>query len=100
MAADFNVFQKGTVISSVQTGEAIVGYARTAKIAGQNPPEESAEIIRERRMDYYEYMSNSPYPSIVVIEDTDYPDCIGAYWGEINAKVHKGLDFLVYLQMV
>ena len=20
----------------------------------------------------------------------DYPDCIGAYWGEINTKVHKG----------
>ena len=27
---------------------------------------------------------------LVVIEDIDYPDCIGAYWGEINTKVHKG----------
>ena len=41
-------------------------------------------------MNYYEYMANSPKPSVVVIEDTDFPDCIGAYWGEINAKVHKG----------
>ena len=86
----FQRFSKGTVISSIQRGESIVGYARTAKIAGKNPPEKSAEIVRERRMDYYEYISNSLYPSIVVIEDTDFPDCIGAYWGEINAKVHKG----------
>ena len=24
------------------------------------------------------------------MEDLDYPDCIGAYWGEINTTVHKG----------
>ena len=86
----FQHFTKGTMLSSVQSGEVILGYARTAKIAGKTPPEEAAEITRERRMNYYEYMANSPKPSIVVIEDTDFPDCIGAYWGEINAKVHKG----------
>ncbi|MBD0864749.1 MAG: RraA family protein, partial [Rhodobacteraceae bacterium] len=25
-----------------------------------------------------------------VIEDVDFPNCIGAYWGEINTTVHKG----------
>jgi regulator of RNase E activity RraA len=27
---------------------------------------------------------------VAVVEDTDFPDCIGAYWGEINTTVHKG----------
>ena len=26
-----------------------------------------------------------------MIEDCDYPDCVGALWGEINTTVHKGL---------
>ena len=86
----FQRFTRGTVLSSVQSGEVIVGYARTAKIAGTTPPEEEPEIIRERRMKYYEYMANSSEPSIVVIEDSDFPNCIGAFWGEINAKIHKG----------
>ena len=86
----FQRFTRGTVLSSVQSGEVIVGYARTAKIAGTTPPEEEPEITRERRMKYYEYMANSSEPSIVVIEDSDFPNCIGAFWGEINAKVHKG----------
>ena len=64
----FQRFTRGTVLSSVQSGEVIVGYARTAKIAGTTPPEEEPEITRERRMNYYEYMANSSEPSIVVIE--------------------------------
>ena len=41
-------------------------------------------------MDYYRHMSEGPRPAITVIEDEDYPNCIGAYWGEINTTVHKG----------
>jgi regulator of RNase E activity RraA len=68
----------------------MVGFAKTAKIAALNPPTESQEVIQRRRMDYYRYMSEAPRPAVAVIEDIDYPDCIGAYWGEINTKVHKG----------
>ena len=25
-----------------------------------------------------------------VIEDCDFPNCVGAFWGEINTTVHKG----------
>lgn len=42
----------------------LVGYAVTAQIAAK--------------------------PAVAVIEDLDYPDCIGAYWGEINTTGHKG----------
>jgi regulator of RNase E activity RraA len=25
-----------------------------------------------------------------VVEDVDFPDCVGAFWGEINTTVHRG----------
>ncbi|WP_027256596.1 RraA family protein [Leisingera aquimarina] len=86
----FANFTRGTMLCSAPEEGAIVGYARTAKIAAVNPPAEPPEIIRERRMAYYKHMSEGPRPGVAVVEDLDYPDCIGAYWGEINTTVHKG----------
>ena len=86
----FDRFTRGTMHCSAPEEPPIVGYARTAKIAAVNPPAEPPEIIRARRMAYYRYMAEAPSPSVAVIEDLDYPDCIGAYWGEINTTVHKG----------
>jgi regulator of RNase E activity RraA len=86
----FSEFTRGTMISSDPEGSAMVGFAKTAKIAALEPPNENPDIIKERRMNYYRYMSEVDGPAVVVIEDVDYPDCIGAYWGEINTKVHKG----------
>lgn len=85
----FNAFTRGTMLCSDPMGGAIVGYARTAQIAAVHPPEEAADVIRARRMDYYKHMAEAPSPSVAVIEDVDFPDCIGAYWGEINTSVHK-----------
>jgi len=86
----FNAFTRGTMLCSAPTEPAIVGYARTAKIAAVHPPTEAPEVIKERRMAYYKYMAEGPAPSVAVIEDVDFPGCIGAYWGEINTTVHKG----------
>jgi len=86
----FAQFTRGTMISSDPEAGAMVGYAKTAKIAAIDPPKENKDIIKERRMNYYRYMSEVDGPMVAVIEDVDYPDCIGAYWGEINTKVHKG----------
>ena len=30
-------------------------------------------------------------PTIVIIEDTDVPAGVGAYWGEVNVAIHLGL---------
>ncbi|WP_439617141.1 RraA family protein [Shinella sp.] len=87
----FDAFTRGTLISSAPSAPAIVGYARTAKIAAASPSTEDPATIRTRRMDYYRHMASGPAPSLVVIEDTDFPDCVGAFWGEINATVHRGL---------
>lgn len=83
-------FTRKTVLAADPTLPPICGFARTAKIKASVPTTESADVIAERRMSYYEYMANSPAHSIAVLEDLDYPDCVGAYWGEINTTVHKG----------
>jgi len=87
----FDRFTRGTMLCSDPQGGALVGYARTAKIAALSPPTEPPEVIRERRMNYYRHMSAGPRPAIAVIEDLDGDDAIGAFWGEINTTVHKGL---------
>lgn len=82
-------FSRGTMVCT-EPGRAVVGYAATAQIAALAPPTEPPEVIRARRMAYYKAMHDAPKPSVAVIEDLDYPNCIGAYWGEINTTIHKG----------
>ena len=41
-------------------------------------------------MAYYKHMAEGPRPAIAVVEDIDYPQAIGAYWGEVNTTIHKG----------
>ncbi len=86
----FDAFTRGTMLCSDPTGEAIVGYAVTAKIAAVEPPTKPADVIRARRMAYYKAMSEGPSPSVAVVEDLDFPHAIGAYWGEVNTTIHKG----------
>lgn len=86
----FQGFTRHTMLCSAPTEPAMVGYARTAKIAALHPPSEPAAEIRSRRMAYYRYMAEGDFPAVAVIEDEDYPHCIGAFWGEINTTIHKG----------
>ena len=86
----FNRFTRGTVLCSDPEAGAVVGYARTAKIAGAAPPEEPPDAVRAVRMDYYRHMANGARPALAVIEDLDGKEAVGAYWGEVNATVHKG----------
>ena len=86
----FAAFTRGTMLCSAPQDPAIVGYAVTAKIAAILPPVEAADVIRARRMAYYRAMADAAKPAVAVIEDVDYPACIGAYWGEVNTTIHKG----------
>ena len=36
-------------------------------------------------------MARGPAPTVAVIEDIDYPNCIAGWWGEVHVAVHKGL---------
>lgn len=86
----FYAFTRGTMLASHPDAPAMVGYARTAQIAAVAPPTEAPDVIRARRMAYYRHMAEGPRPAVAVVEDMDFPHCIGAYWGEINTTVHKG----------
>ena len=86
----FNDFTRGTMLCSDPGAAAVVGYAVTAKIAALAPPDDNPDVIRARRMAYYQAMAEGPKPSVAVVEDEDYPHCIGAYWGEVNTTIHKG----------
>ena len=70
---------------------AMVGRARTARIAGLAPPTEDDATIKARRLDYFRAMARGPMPTVAVIEDLDYPNCIAGWWGEVHVAVHKGL---------
>ena len=85
----FNGFTRGTMLCSAP-GEVMAGFAVTARIRALAPPTEDAATIRARRMDYYRAMAEAPNPAVAVVEDQDFPDCIGAYWGEVNTTIHKG----------
>ena len=67
----------------------IVGFALTARIAGRTPPQEPADVLRERRMAYFRSMESGPRPGIAVVEDVDGDAALGAWWGEIHAQVHS-----------
>jgi regulator of RNase E activity RraA len=69
----------------------IVGFARTAKIMASAPSSLTAAAQRELRIAYYSYVSSGPGPNVSVIEDVDPTPGIGAFWGEVNSAIHRGL---------
>ncbi len=87
----FNNYTKGTLFASAPEAPAMVGFARTAKIAGLEAPTEAKDVIRERRLAYFRHMAGGPRPAIAVVEDVDYPHCVSAWWGEVHTAVHSGL---------
>jgi regulator of RNase E activity RraA len=72
----------------------IVGVARTATIRARERPETPMPELKRRRLGYYAYVAAGELPRIVVIEDLDPEPGFGAFWGEVNTAVHKGLGVL------
>ena len=69
----------------------MIGRARTATIRATTPPDESAEELKSRSARYYEYVADASNKTIAVIEDLDAAPGFGAFWGEVNTAVHRGL---------
>lgn len=74
--------------------EPIVGYARTGKMRAMTPPTLDADAATKVRLAYYEHIGEGPGPTITVIEDLDEIPGYGAWWGEVNTNIHKGLGSL------
>jgi regulator of RNase E activity RraA len=72
----------------------IVGFARTATIRASTRAAVPADEAQAMRLGYYEYVDRGPKPSIVVIQDLDTHPGTGAFWGEVNTAIHKGLGAL------
>lgn len=85
----FEVFTHRTMPWSGLPDRRIVGFARTARIAGRTPSKEPPEEIRARRTEYFRAMAAGPRPGIAVIEDMDGEAALGAWWGEIHAQIHQ-----------
>ena len=69
----------------------VVGRARTAAIRAMDVPGGTPEALRQGRIAYYEYVASGPGPTVTVIQDLDPEPGFGAFWGEVNTAVHKGL---------
>ncbi len=67
-----------------------VGYARTASMRSMQPSTRGADVDTRIRLDYYEHIAGVR-PAVVVIEDLDPIPGYGAWWGEVNTNLHKGL---------
>jgi 4-hydroxy-4-methyl-2-oxoglutarate aldolase len=67
----------------------MIGYAITLVIAPGNP--EHRQANPNGWSEYRRYVASVPGPKIVVVRDLDQPRVVGAFWGEVNANIHKAL---------
>ena len=85
-------FTRRTLIATFPNLKPVVAFARTAIIRSREPHPRSREEAKEIRLGYYAHIAAEPLPSIAVIQDIDVPDYgFGAFWGEVQSNVHKGL---------
>jgi regulator of RNase E activity RraA len=69
----------------------VVAFARTARIRARLAPAEPADAMRRQRQAYYRYIDQEPKPALVIIQDLDEPAGYGAFWGEVQSAIHRGL---------
>lgn len=64
----------------------MVGYAVTARFAAREPRAQPAS-----RHDFWKRILEFPEPRVVVMQDLDDPPGVGAYFGEVQANIHRRL---------
>lgn len=85
-------FTRRPLIAAFPNLKPVVAFARTAIIRSREPHPRGREEATRVRLAYYEQIAAQPQPSIAVIQDIDGPDQgFGAFWGEVQSNVHKGL---------
>ena len=85
----FANFTRSQMVATDPAAKPMFGRALTATIRALSPPADPPQAVREMRDRYYRYVSDAAGPSIVVIQDLDGGNACGAFWGEVNATVHK-----------
>jgi regulator of RNase E activity RraA len=85
-------FSRRPLFAAFPEMKPVVAFARTAIIRSREPHPRSREEAKEVRLGYYQHIADEPLPSVAVIQDIDAPDTgFGAFWGEVQTHVHKGL---------
>jgi regulator of RNase E activity RraA len=84
-------FTRGTFICAHPGMKAIVGFARTATLRTALPYEDAPELIAARRMAFYEHVAARGAPTICLMQDIDDAPGTGAFWGEVNSHILRGL---------
>jgi len=85
-------FNRRPLVAPFPAMKPVVAFARTATIRSREPHPRGMREAGKLTLAYYEHVAALPMPSIAVIQDLDGPDAgLGAFWGEVNSHVHKGL---------
>ncbi len=66
----------------------MVGFAATATIVTEKP---TARLGRPVPYEHWKAVLNTPAPRVIVVQDLDQPPAVGAWWGEVNANIHRAL---------
>ena len=73
------------------TMKPVCGLARVGTIRAAFPSGRPKEADKAARIGWYEYVADAALPTVVVLQDLDDVPGTGAFWGEVNSAIHKGL---------
>lgn len=84
-------FTRIPVVCAHPAMKPMLGFAKTATIRADAPSTRPAAEQKAVRVGYYRYVAAGPGPRLVVIADLSAEKGIGAFWGEVNTAIHRGL---------
>jgi 4-hydroxy-4-methyl-2-oxoglutarate aldolase len=73
----------------------VIGYAVTATIRSSTPPPVGHQY--SDRTDWWNSIVRAPAPRIVVVQDVDHREGLGAFVGEVHAHVLRALGCVAYV---
>jgi regulator of RNase E activity RraA len=82
-------FNKEETIDYMPQMGVMVGYAVT--VVCQPSERRHKDASPNAFNEYWAYVAAQPGPKIVVVQDLDKPGFVGAFWGEVNASIHRSL---------
>lgn len=83
------VFNMEEVTDFMPQMGSMVGRAVTVVFEPSNPEHKAANP--NAWLEYRQYIASIDGPKIVVVQDLDKPNVVGAFWGEVNSNAHKAL---------
>ena len=66
----------------------MIGHAVTAVIRADAPHSGRMGV---QRTEWVDEVLKIPEPRVIVLQDMDYPNPIGSFWGEVQANIHRAL---------